>query len=161
MAAENLLDVARKVVEIAKKKGAQGAAASAGRARDVDIEWRDGKLEKITEATTRAVSLQLYVDGRYSAVSTSDLRPEALDKFIEDAVKLTRAITADPNRQLPDPELYQGQAQIDLQLEDKGYDQVTAQQRRERAAAIEAAAREVKGREAILSVTSSFGDRRL
>ena len=116
IAGESLLDVARKVVALAKTKGAQDASASAARARDVDIEWRDGKLEKITESTTRGVSVALYVDGRYSAVSTSDLRPEALDKFLTDAVALTRAIAPDPDRRLPDPELYAGQATVDLQF---------------------------------------------
>lgn len=159
MAGESLLDVARKVVALAKTKGAQDASASAARARDVDIEWRDGKLEKITESTTRGVSVALYVDGRYSAVSTSDLRPEALGKFLTDAVALTRAIAPDPDRRLPDPELYAGQATVDLQLEDQAYDGVSAQQRKQRAEEIEAASRQIPGHEAILSVTSSVGDR--
>jgi PmbA protein len=158
MIEQSLIEAARRVVELARRKGAQEVAASAGRARNVDIEWRDGRLEKITEATTRGVGVQLYVDGRYSSLSTSDLRPEAVDKFLTDAVALTRALAPDPYRRLPEPELYQGRASLDLQLEDKRYDAVSPQARRQRAEQIEAAARDVKGREAILSVTSSVGD---
>ena len=158
-ASENLVEVARAIVQQAKAKGAHEASATAARARDVDIEWRDGKLEKITESTTRGVSVALYVDGKYSAVATSDLRPEAVDKFLTDAISLTRALSPDPFRKLPDPELYAGQAKLDLQLEDSTYESVTAQARKARAEQIEAAARQVKGAEAILSVTSSAGDR--
>jgi len=150
-----LLETARSVMALAQRLGAQGVAASAGRARSVDVEWRDGKLEKITEATTHGVSVQLYVDGRYSAVSTSDLRPEALERFLADAVEMTRALAPDPHRRLPDPELYAGQADVDLQLEDAAYGDLSAQDRRLFAERIEAAAR---GHEAIVSVTSSVGD---
>ncbi len=54
---------------LAKKLGASDASASASRSRDVETSWRDGKLEKISEATTRKLSLQLYVDGRYAAAT--------------------------------------------------------------------------------------------
>jgi PmbA protein len=152
------LNIARDVVALAKKKGAQEVAASANRARGVSVEWREGRLERITEATTRELALELYVDGRYSAVSTSDLRPEALETFVENAVALTRTLAADPFRSLPDPALYQGRPEKDLQLEDPGYDAVSPQQRRAIAQSIEEAARSVKGSEAILSVTSAFSD---
>ena len=87
----SLLEIARAAVSLAQAKGAQGAAASAGRARNVSVEWRDGKLEKIAEATTRGVGLQLYVDGRYSAVSSSDLRPQALRAALSEAVAAVAA----------------------------------------------------------------------
>ena len=76
-----LLETAKQAVALALKKGAKEAGASAYKSRDVTIGWRDGKVEKVSEATTRGVSVQLYVDGRYTSVSTSDLRPEALDAF--------------------------------------------------------------------------------
>ncbi|MGI5864953.1 MAG: TldD/PmbA family protein [Myxococcales bacterium] len=154
----SMLEIARAAVESAKRKGASEAAAAAGLSREVQVGWRDGKLEKISEATSRGLSLQLYVDGRYSAVSTSDLRPEAVDDFVGKAIALARALAADPYRKLPDPELYQGRAEIDLELEDPGYDKITAEQRRHIAQALEEAARSVPGAEAIVSVTTNFSD---
>jgi PmbA protein len=112
----------------------------------------------VSEATTRALGLELYVDGRYASVATSDLRPEAVTRFIEDAISMTRALTPDPYRQLPDPALYQGQSDIDLEMEDPSYGTLDAQRRRALAEAAEVGARSVKGAEAILSVTTSFGD---
>lgn len=158
MAQQDMLAAAHAAVKAALGKGAQEASARTYRVREVEVKWRDGKLEQIHEATTRGLGLSLYVDGRYSNVSTSDLRPEALDTFIGDSVVLTRALAKDPFRTLPDPKLYEGQAKADLLLEDPKYASVTPEQRRTVAKEIEAAARSVKGAEAILSVTSGFSD---
>src|SRR6187431_858070 len=113
-----MLEIAHACVKTAKAKGASEVAARGYKVRDVAVQWRDGKLEQITESTTRGVGLALYVDGRYSAVSTSDLRPDALDVFIGDSVAMTRTLVKDPFRSLPEPKLYEGQAHVDLKLED-------------------------------------------
>ena len=158
MAQQDMLAAAHAAVKAALGKGVQEASARTYRVREVNVKWRDGKLEQIDEATTRGLGLSLYVDGRFSSVSTSDLRPEALDTFIGDSVVLTRALAKDPFRTLPDPKLYEGQSKVDLLLEDPKYSTVTAEQRRAVAKEIEAAARSVRGAEAILSVTSNFSD---
>ncbi len=154
----DLGEIARQAVALARRAGAREVAAGAYRSRQVDVEWRDGRVESATEATTRGLGLELYVDGRYSAVSTSDLRPEAVERFVRDAVALARTLAPDPHRALPGPELYRGRAEVDLQLEDPGYGRLDAAERRRLAEEAEAGAREVPGAEAILSVTAGFGD---
>ena len=154
----DMLEVARRAAALAKQAGAKEAAAVAGRAREVSVDWRDGKVEKLSDTTTRGLSLELYVDGRYAAVTTKDLRPEALQRFIEDSVALTRTLEKDPFRSLPDPALQAGQAAIDLQLDDPALAGLSAVRRRELAQAAEAAARGVEGAGAIVSVTTGFGD---
>lgn len=156
--ASDLLKVAEETVALALRKGAREAAGGAYRVRSVEVQWRDGQLEKVTEATTRGLGLELYVDGRYSAVSTSDLRPEAVERFVEDAVALTRTLTPDPYRALPDPKLYEGRAAVALDLEDPRYGELDAARRVELARALEDSARAVEGAGAILSVTTGFGD---
>jgi PmbA protein len=141
---------------MAKKAGASDAAARGYRVRDVSLDWRDGKVEKITESTTRGVSLQLYVDGRYASVSTSDLRPDALKVFITDSISLARSLAADPFRALPDPELYKGQQSVDLKLEDPRYLSVSAGDGRKLAKEVEGGARAVEGADSILSVAAFF-----
>jgi PmbA protein len=158
MSEESMRDVAVRAVELARAKGAGEAAASGYRVRQVDVTWRDGRVEKITEATTRGLGVDLYVDGRYASVSTSDLRHEALDRFIAESVALTRKLAPDLARQLPDPQLYQGQAKVELQLEDSHYGEVDPASRRRTAEAMETAARSVPGAQAILSASASYGD---
>jgi PmbA protein len=158
MSKDSMLDIAQSSVKTALSKGAQQAAANLNRTREVETVWRDGKLEKTQEATSRSVDLVLYVDGRYASVSTSDLRPEALDRFIADSVVLTRALGKDPFRSLPDPKLYEGQAKLDLQLADPRYTAFSSDDRRRLARELEAAARTLPGSEKILSVTGSVND---
>jgi PmbA protein len=156
----DLLEITRRAAELAKKKGATDASVGSYRARHVEVAWRDGRVEKVSESTTRGLGLDLYVDGRYASVSTSDLRPEALDRFLEDAIALARTLAPDPHRRLPEPELYRGQANVDLELEDPSYAGVTAAQRRAEAETVETAARAVRGAETILSVSTSVSDTR-
>ncbi len=154
----DLLDIARRASALALSRGAKEVAAGAYRARQVEVVWRDGKVEKVTEATTRRLGLELYVDGRYASVSTSDLRPDALELFVADAVSLARTLAPDPHRGLPEPELYRGQVDLDLELEDPSYSALDAGTRRLQAEAIEAAARAAPGAERILSVSTSVSD---
>ena len=155
---DSLLDVARRAGELALSSGAAESAAGAYRARHVELSWRDGKIERVTEATTRGLGLELYVDGRYASVSTSDLRPEALERFVAQAVALARTLSPDPHRRLPDPALYRGQAEGDLELEDPGHGSVDSGMRRDQARRVEEAARAVPGAGAIISVTSGVSD---
>ncbi|HEX8440011.1 TldD/PmbA family protein [Archangium sp.] len=154
----NLADVARQAVDLARQKGASEAAATASRMREVEMQWRDGRLDKVSEATTRNLALQLYVEGRYSSVSTSDLRPEGLEQFISNAIAMTRALARDEFRMLPEPELYEGRAQVDLSIEDPRQLTLTADERQRFARELEAGARAADTKGVILSVTTGFGD---
>ncbi len=158
MAKDDLLTLARSAVALAREKGAAESAVRASRAREVETTWRDGKLEKVHEATTRGLSFQLYVDGRFSETTTSDLRPEALARFVSESVALTRSLEKDPFRSLPDPKLYAGRPAADLRIEDAAYGAVTPDARRRFVRELEEGARSMKGSGAILSVTTSFSD---
>ena len=152
----DMLAIAQSCITMAKSAGANDASAGAYRVRDVTLAFRNGNVDRISESTTRGVGLQLYVDNRFSSVSTSDLRPDALKQFIADSIALAKAIQPDPFRALPDPTLYKGQASIDLQLEDPKYADVSADVGRAAAKAMYEAAKSVKGSDAILNVNSSF-----
>jgi PmbA protein len=155
---DELLEAARAAVRLALRSGAQEAAAAASRARQVELSWRDGRVETASESTTRGLGIDLYVDGRYASVSTSDLRPEAIERLVADGVALTRALAPDPHRRLPDPALYAGRADVDLQLADPDYDRHDALARRRAAAEVEEAARATPGADRIVSVSASVGD---
>lgn len=152
----DMLAVVQSCIEMAKRSGANDASARAYLVRGVQLDYRDGKVEKISESTTRGVGIELFVGGHYSSVSTSDLRPGALRTLIGDTVTLAKAISPDPFRALADPALFKGQAASDLQLEDAGYDRITMDEARRAAQAAHDAARSVPGNGSILSVTSSF-----
>ncbi|ATB37576.1 hypothetical protein CYFUS_002998 [Cystobacter fuscus] len=154
----SLEETARRAVDLARRHGANEASATAGRMRELEVQWRDGRVEKVSEATTRGLSLQLFVDGRYSAVSTSDLRPDALDRFISDSIAMTRVLTPDEHRRLPEPEFYAGRASLELMIEDPRQTQLSSEERQRFARELEEGARSADGKGAILSVTTGFGD---
>jgi PmbA protein len=157
-AQDELLASARAAIALAKKHGVSDASATATRDRDVSVTWRDGKLEAVSDATSRSMSLALYVDGKYGAMSTNDLRADALDRFVRDAVALVRSLARDPFRKLPDPALYAGRTEEDLAIFDPAIEALTMDDRVGRARALEAGARGAKGADRILSVTTSVAD---
>ncbi len=157
---EEFREIARSAVTTAQQVGAQEVAARVAKVREVGVQWRDGQIEQVTESTTRGLALSLYVDGRFASVSTSDLRPEAIAPFIADAVAMTRTLSEDPFRVLPDPTLYANRPDLDLEFADADYKNLSAERRRDLARTIEAAARAVPGAERILSVTTSVSDSR-
>lgn len=126
---EELLEQARTAVQMALDVGADDAVAGVSRGRALEFRWRDGKLEKVQEDTSRGLGVSVYVDGRFSRHSTNDLDPARLKVFLEDAVALTRHLEPDPFRKIPDPALYEGRSDLDLDLLDPA---VLALEREER-----------------------------
>jgi len=112
-----LLETAAAAVAAAKQAGANDAWATATRSRDVRFELRNGKLEKVEDSTARGLALRLFVDGRYSAHATTDLRPEQVKAFVANGVAITRALQPDPHRRLAPPALYPKQLPV-LDLDD-------------------------------------------
>ena len=154
---KELFDLASMAIDTAQRAGAAASSVRIGGERNVEVSYRERKPETIKESSTRDLTIALYVDGRYSAQGTSDLRPEALKLFITDAVATTRLIAADPHRSLPDPKYYAGREERDLGLLDPAYAKYKAADRHEVAKAVEAAALD-KGGEKIISVSARAQD---
>jgi len=153
-----LLKAAHAAVSLATQMGADESSVAVSRARGVEVEWRDGSLERVIDRTRQSLSAEIYVDGRYSASSTCDLRPEALQDFFRDAVEMTRLLEPDPHRGLPDPERYTGRADIDLDLADAAAKNVDSTDRRQAVQALETLVRDNAGDLPIVSVASSISD---
>jgi len=153
----NLLDLAKRAAKVATDAGAKDARAKAKRQREVEVEWRDGKLDRIRESTKLGMSIALYVDGRYSANSTSDIREGAIDEYVRGAVETTRYLAEDEHRHLPDPSRYEGMTQEDLQRTDPALGSITPERRLEQSRLLEEAARAGEGADRIVSVTSWVG----
>jgi len=153
---ETLLDQAARAVERAQALGAAEVRASTSRQRAIHVSYRDGAVEQIEESTSSSLSVALYVDGRYSEHGTNDLRPEALDAFLARAIDLTRLLAPDPHRALPEPSLYEGRPDLDLDLFEPDYEAQTTEARVERARVAWEAARAVEG--PIISATASTSD---
>jgi PmbA protein len=153
-----LLDLAKFAAQVATKSGAKDASANVFRAREVEVEWRDGKLDRIRESTKQGLGITLFVDGRYSSNATSDIRNEAVEAYIKQAVATTKYLAADEHRHLPDPSRYQGMTTIDLQRKDPNVGAVTPEDRLAMAKRLEDATRAADEKKILISVTTTVGD---
>jgi len=150
------LKLAHWVTKFTLKQGADQTSVSISNNRRIEIEYRDKKLEKIQESTQSSLNIDIYSQHRYSGHSTNDLNKESLEKFIINAVAMTKYLSEDQYRELPDPKLYEGQQNIDLKINDPFYEKVDSDKRVEIAKQLEAAAMSVS--EKIISATASFSD---
>ena len=121
---DGLLQSARAAVDIALKAGASDAIANVEDSSSTVFDFRDGKLEKVQQSASRSLSIALYVDGRFSSHSTTDLRPNELRRFIGDAIELTKHLEPDPFRVIPDPSFYENRPSVDLDLVDPGVEAI-------------------------------------
>ncbi|HEX2139195.1 MAG TPA: TldD/PmbA family protein [Woeseiaceae bacterium] len=146
---------AAEAVQLALDAGADDAFAHASQSRDVEFSYRDGALEKVKDATSRSLSVELYVDGRYSSHQTTDLDPDRLRGFLAEAVAITRSLEEDPFRRITPAELYAGRADVALDLVDSAVAQLDRDRRLEWCAALDAATRT---HERVISATAGVYD---
>lgn len=154
---KELYDLAAWGIETAKAVGAAASRISISSSRTVQVGYRERKPENIKEASTKALSLEVYVNGRYSNMSTSDLRKAALKEFISRAVAQTKLLAEDPFRTLPDPKYYQGRQNIDLEMVDPDYRTWNPESRHAFVKAIEDSCL-TKGGDKVISVQANTND---
>lgn len=142
----------------ARKHGAQQAAARATWSLEHKVLVRDGKWEEIKASGSRNLSLQVYVDGRYGTHATSILESAALEAFIGRAVEMTRLLSVDAHRKLPDAKDCADRSRADLGLYDPAHAGLDMAARKQRAMAAHDAARAAAG-DKLLSAEAGAGDR--
>lgn len=156
MTKEEKYTLAKWAMNHALKNGAQQAGVSIANAVNSSVEVREQKIDKLEQAIQSNLSIQLFVDGKYSAHSTSRLKKEDLARFIEEAIEGTRFLAEDEFRSLPDPDLYYKGGGKDLKSVDKNFGAVDPQEKIDLAMAAE---KEILGTdERIISVSAGYYD---
>jgi PmbA protein len=156
MNSKERLELANWSMKHALKSGANESVVSIYNSRDIEIEYRDKKIEKLQESTQSGLNLQVYFNHKYSSHSTNDLRKDSLAKFIEEAVAGTKYLTEDKFRSLVDPKYYPKDFAMDLKLCDDSYEKIDSADRIKLASEIEEAAMVVSDQ--IISSTASYSD---
>jgi len=150
---KEMYDLASWSLKTAKSAGADDCRVGLSQERFVNISYRNRKPENIKEATTQQLFVEIFVNGRYSGQTTSDLRQKALKDFISNAVATTKLLAKDPYRILPDPKYYKGRAEIDLGLVDSDYEKLTPEDRHQLVKKMEDSCL-AKGGKKVISVTA-------
>ena len=96
--------VARKALDLALEHGARQCRITLSKSLLDLYGTLNGSLDKVSHCLDRAMSVALFVDGRYGSFSTNRLDGEHVDAFVRKAVETVRMLAEDPCRRLPDPE---------------------------------------------------------
>ncbi|MDR1096987.1 MAG: TldD/PmbA family protein [Tannerella sp.] len=110
--------LAQWAMEYALKNGCRAARLSLYNNSNTSFEIRDMKMDRLQQASENGLSIQLFVDGRFGAISTNRLEKEELGTFIRNGIESTRYLAEDEARTLPDESLYYRGGSPDLQLYD-------------------------------------------
>jgi PmbA protein len=94
-------DIARRMVDQARRAGAQQAEAFIQDGRQVQVTVTGGHVDVIREARTRGGGLRVFVDDKLGFVFSSDFRPDAIADLAKRAVSLARFGLADEHAGLP------------------------------------------------------------
>jgi PmbA protein len=113
-----LEEIAADAVVRAKNAGADQAEAVTGASRAFTVNVSERKIETLKQSASRSLGLRVIVNGAVGFVSSSDLRPDALDDLARRAVALARFSTPDEANQLPLDEEVAGDDGGDLGLWD-------------------------------------------
>ena len=137
-----LSDLAQRLVEAAKRAGADAADAVAVRGISQGVEVRDGRVEESERSEGDDVGLRVLVGQRQAVVSTNDISGDGVARLAERAVAMARVAPDDKYVGLADPALL-ARDLPDLDLLDPDVPSTAELERR--ALEAEAAARAVKG----------------
>jgi PmbA protein len=148
--------LAKLVMDHALKNGAEQVSVSINDSRSSDIDIRDQKIDKLKESVRNSLRIELFVERKYSAHSTSRLKKEDLFHFVEEAIAATRFLAEDEFRSLPDPELCYKGGGNDLKVLDNELDTVDAKTKIDLAKRVHDEA--FRKDERIISVTSTYSD---
>lgn len=157
MKTADLVTVGEDAVSLATQLGASEVTARLSQSVVAEVGTRGGRVEKVQESRSLSLRVSLLVDDRYSTHATSDLRAEALGRFLREAVEGTRALEPDPDRRLlPVEEMGAADAEgLDIVDEHTALDTPA---RRARCLALEGAVADARGDTPIRSVGAGVWD---
>lgn len=140
-AAQMLVDVAQRVLDLARQRGASEADVVATRSTDFEVKVADGEIVTLTQAVGKGLGLRVFVDGRMGFCTTSDFTPDSLAASVERAVAMGREAAEDPHNGLAEVEPGRIVAGEDLDLYDPGVPALSTDEKIRWAHELEAAAR--------------------
>ena len=95
------LALAKRLVQRARRRGADQAEAYVEVGRDESCRVRDGEIEDLSQATSKGVGLRVVSKRRLGFAYTSDFGAASLDAMVDRAVALAKSAAPSPHNDLP------------------------------------------------------------
>ena len=141
----SLSDLTARLLDAARKAGAEAADALAVSGASTSIDLRQGRLETAERSEATEVGLRVLIGGRQACVSASDLSERTFAALAERAVAMAREAPADPYAGLADTaEIAKGWDLAALEMAD-GSDEPSPAQLEQDCRELESAALAAKG----------------
>ena len=122
---ERYLNIAREVIDLSLKQGAEQVSVSLANATSFQLEVRNQNIEALKEAGSSGIHVTLAKNQKRSTLSSNDFRLETLEPLIRSTLEALPLMGEDPFYTLPDPKL-QGKAEIDLQFRDPNFEKMAS-----------------------------------
>ena len=101
MITDNNKKLAQWAMDYALKNGCRAVKLALYSNSNASFELRDGKMDRLQQASESGLSISLYVDGKYGSYSTNRLDKKELESFIKNGIDSTRYLAVDEARVLP------------------------------------------------------------
>lgn len=149
-------DIVAVALGICKECGIDDARITLLRGIENSVVVDNDRVDKLHQASSSSLYIQILVKQRYGAFSTNIMDPDVLRKFIRQAAESTAMLTIDECMVLPDKALYYRGGGADLKQYDSAIETLSSETRIETAMNI---GREVIGTDRrLLSVEAEYGD---
>lgn len=98
-------DRVSKVLELAKKLGADSAEVAMSKQQGLSVSTRLGEVDTVEFTNDGSLGITVYHEGRKGSASTADLSEKALEQSVQAAVNIAKYTSVDPFSGLADKEL--------------------------------------------------------
>jgi PmbA protein len=102
--ADKTVDFLTDLLARARRAGADAADAMLVESSGESASWRLGKLENVERAESADLGLRVFIGRRQAIVSTGDLARPSLERLVERALAIARAVPEDPHAGLAEPD---------------------------------------------------------
>jgi PmbA protein len=107
--------LASELIHLALKAGASDAEAAVSEGDEFSVNVRQGAVETLKEAGSRAAGIRVFLGQRTGSASSSDLTPDGIQQLVSGALALAHVTEPDPTAGLAEPAEY-GQATGEFHL---------------------------------------------
>lgn len=160
MITQEEIQLTHRALDYAMSHGVQQMRITLSKSKEDLVATLNGETDRVTSCLDRSLSIALFVDGRYGSFSTNKLEENALRSFIDQAIVMTRMLSQDEFRKLPDPSRCCNTAPKgnELDLVDPFYDKISPSDRNNAALSASIFSKKVSGNYKIISEEGEYSD---
>jgi PmbA protein len=93
---KELIELSQQIVDYAQKKGAKQTQVITSDSKNFSVEVLEGEIERLKQAGSTSMSIQVIIDNKTASCSSSDLNKDTLFKLVDGAIERCKLSSEDP-----------------------------------------------------------------